>query len=941
MAEVIEALGQEKGTELVHSEQLLKAAIEAEAEAGRRQGKVFRGVAVAVEVFESSFTVDGSDFYDYMASSQALGANVVGICGHPGFNSLLSSKSSEFSFAVVPCLSSPAVGAMQLQIPGEEHLVPVSACGDAMTKQEEKTGTIRFLGTTSFSEGEWVGLELEDDGGKNDGEVRGQRYFTCPPQRGLFMRPTMVKLPAPAPTEEGQDGEVSLRLQLAEAVEENNVGAIEGLLWKAEAEGVPQEEIDLAQRRLAYLQTSEIVVEDSDSAEEEPPKPKPQLIDLLGGEEEVKKHQAASRTLQQKVVQMVKENEDPASQPAIYQGMGLEHMLQSSVRFKKDFDDVCHKFAKHIQDNGYDVSFMAASIKSLASAASKVNTEYHGDCRQLKDVVRGTLVIKSGKDGTAPSVAAGYEILQMLVEDEGRFLESANARFTRFSDRYQKPVGAAKYRDWLLLLKIGDFVCELQVNFEQAVQVKEEEQHHKYELQRLATRKLLESAMRNDYGMVHLLLASNGLHGESLVNARDCHGFTPLHYAARHGNALMLELLLGQGANVLALDRDGLPPLHHALAMVHPEACQKFLTVMDDLPKELLRKEPLASNLQSLWGSALHSNSEAKHGLAGKMAEVAKRAYSTPAQHLQAIARSGDVPAMRAAYKTLPQDYVILGWASVPYDFVECGTVSMLDLAILSGSAAMAAMVAKPDDHGAPKIYEGDDYVIDFLFLHDEPKQVERLVRQGKVARFRALHSVHPPDTRRMAELLVLAAEHDQLEMAHQIWTLGGGDLASSLTDEEKEKLVGLGMQAAALGHEDFVRLLIEAEAPIDKRINDNRMIEQAARAGQTALVQLLADAGANIRHRVLDKAVEFGHYDTAETLLKRGANPKESWDDGSGCDSVIGQAIIENRPEMLHLLAQYGADTYTDENLEYAEEMQAFDCLEFMRRSREGACPA
>ena len=92
-------------------------------------------------------------------------------------------------------------------------------------------------------------------------------------------------------------------------------------------------------------------------------------------------------------------------------------------------------------------------------------------------------------------------------------------------------------------------------NFEKAVQVTKDEQHYQYELQRLATRKLLESAMRNDYGMVHLLLASNnGLHAESLVNARDCHGFTPLQYAARHGNTLMLELLLKQGANVLGVD---------------------------------------------------------------------------------------------------------------------------------------------------------------------------------------------------------------------------------------------------------------------------------------------------------------------------------------------------------------------------------------------------
>ena len=38
-----------------------------------------------------------------------------------------------------------------------------------------------------------------------------------------------------------------------------------------------------------------------------------------------------------------------------------------------------------LPSRGYEVCFKAAPIKSVASAASKVNTEYHGDCRQLKD----------------------------------------------------------------------------------------------------------------------------------------------------------------------------------------------------------------------------------------------------------------------------------------------------------------------------------------------------------------------------------------------------------------------------------------------------------------------------------------------------------------------------------------------------------------------------
>ena len=38
---------------------------------------------------------------------------------------------------------------------------------------------MRFLGTTDFAEGDWVGVELEEAQGKNDGVVQDRRYFTC------------------------------------------------------------------------------------------------------------------------------------------------------------------------------------------------------------------------------------------------------------------------------------------------------------------------------------------------------------------------------------------------------------------------------------------------------------------------------------------------------------------------------------------------------------------------------------------------------------------------------------------------------------------------------------------------------------------------------------------------------------------------------------------
>ncbi|CDH48503.1 hypothetical protein RO3G_09301 [Lichtheimia corymbifera JMRC:FSU:9682] len=54
-------------------------------------------------------------------------------------------------------------------------------------------GTLRFIGTTQFKEGMWAGIQLDIVGtGKNDGSVNGIRYFSCPPQTGLFVQASKV-----------------------------------------------------------------------------------------------------------------------------------------------------------------------------------------------------------------------------------------------------------------------------------------------------------------------------------------------------------------------------------------------------------------------------------------------------------------------------------------------------------------------------------------------------------------------------------------------------------------------------------------------------------------------------------------------------------------------------------------------------------------------------
>ena len=74
--------------------------------------------------------------------------------------------------------------------------------GQSVELSDGRTATVRFAGSTHFAAGEWVGVELDDATGKNDGKVQGQRYFACPQGYGMFIRPnvaTIIEQPTPKP----------------------------------------------------------------------------------------------------------------------------------------------------------------------------------------------------------------------------------------------------------------------------------------------------------------------------------------------------------------------------------------------------------------------------------------------------------------------------------------------------------------------------------------------------------------------------------------------------------------------------------------------------------------------------------------------------------------------------------------------------------------------
>ncbi|KAK5583170.1 hypothetical protein RB653_004761 [Dictyostelium firmibasis] len=63
---------------------------------------------------------------------------------------------------------------------------------DDPTNYDERLGKVQFVGTVEFSSGVWVGVELDLPLGKNDGSVKGKKYFQCTQKYGCFAKPKNV-----------------------------------------------------------------------------------------------------------------------------------------------------------------------------------------------------------------------------------------------------------------------------------------------------------------------------------------------------------------------------------------------------------------------------------------------------------------------------------------------------------------------------------------------------------------------------------------------------------------------------------------------------------------------------------------------------------------------------------------------------------------------------
>lgn len=64
--------------------------------------------------------------------------------------------------------------------------------GQKIETNTHRTGIVKYVGHIHVAEGDWLGIDLQEPTGKNDGSVRGERYFDCPAGHGLFVKETDI-----------------------------------------------------------------------------------------------------------------------------------------------------------------------------------------------------------------------------------------------------------------------------------------------------------------------------------------------------------------------------------------------------------------------------------------------------------------------------------------------------------------------------------------------------------------------------------------------------------------------------------------------------------------------------------------------------------------------------------------------------------------------------
>ena len=279
----------------------------------------------------------------------------------------------------------------------------------------------------------------------------------------------------------------------------------------------------------------------------------------------------------QRLKEMVEEQEASFDrQDPIFGCMSYEQMMKVASGVKVKFDELLDTICQRMMTTHGVKSVIKTGLKGKDRGQKKVTVDYAGDCSMLSDMVRGTIIIQ----GTIKDL---YSVLAELVAMPE--LSSSMVGLETVKDRYQKPMPGG-YRDISLILRVCGMVCELQLNLEEVVKVKESPAGHGlYENTRLLNDDLLYAAMRGESDKVQ-----KALQGGADANVHDGRfSISALSFGAVTGDMIMVTQLLTKGADPCVVDNFGILPAHRSAQFGFEDVTTKIV-------KAMLERQPAKHN---------------------------------------------------------------------------------------------------------------------------------------------------------------------------------------------------------------------------------------------------------------------------------------------------------------------------------------------------------
>ena len=429
------------------------------------------------------------------------------------------------------------------------------------------------------------------------------------------------------------------------------------------------------------------------------------------------------------------------------------------------------------------------------------------------------------------------------------------------------------------------------------------------------------------------------------ANARDIRGRTPLHYACRHNNISVVDVLLREGVEANRQDLDGRAPIHHAAEQGHTRVIQWLIEAGADVNlADALGYTPLfwaAYNGHRESVDHLRKDSNMKlrdyNGrtplhlvIIGDLNDGLERKGAAelllePSSLIEAKDKFGRTPLHYAAMSDHKDIVRLLLENGAPVDLRDNNGKAPLHHAAISGNEAIVRLLL---ENGAPADAGEDGW--DSTPLHcaamSGHKDIVRLLLEkgtpvnvtnhyGDTPLHRAAVSGHEDIVRLLLEngALVDARNRDDDTLLHYAAMSNNKDivrlfLEDGIPVDVRNHYGDTPLHSAAMtGHKDNIRPLLENGIPVDVRNHrGNTPLHRAAYYGHEDIVRLLLGNGTPVDVRnhkggtALHEAAHHGHEDIVRLLLENGATVGVSDADGQ---TPLYYAVERKRKGIVWLL--------------------------------------